>query len=29
MHDMSPGMILDCYVWRRAYDDEQHNIKRE
>lgn len=29
MHDMPPGMILDLYVWRRAYDDEQHGIKRE
>ena len=29
MGEMSPGMIADCYVWRRAYDDEQHGIKRE
>ena len=29
MGAMSPGMIIDCYVWRRAYDDEQHQIKRE
>jgi hypothetical protein len=29
MGEMSPGMIVDLYVWRRAYDDEQHQIKRE
>lgn len=25
---LSPGMLLDLYVLRRAYDDEQHGIKR-
>ena len=29
MKDMSPGMIIDMYIWRRAYDDQQHGIKRE
>jgi hypothetical protein len=29
MGEMSPGMITDFYVWRRAYDDEQHQIRRE
>jgi hypothetical protein len=29
MGEMSPGMIVDCYIWRRAYDDEQHGIKRD
>lgn len=29
MHEMPPGMILDMYIWRRTYDDEQHGIKRE
>jgi len=29
MGEMPPGMIIDQYVWRRAYDDEQHGIKRE
>jgi hypothetical protein len=29
MGEMSPGMIVDMYVWRRAYDDQQHDIKRE
>ena len=28
MGEMSPGMILDCYIWRRAYDDQQHGIRR-
>jgi len=26
---MTPGMIVDMYIWRRQYDDEQHGIKRE
>lgn len=25
---MSPGMIVDLYVYRRRYDDEQHGIHR-
>ena len=29
MGEMSPGMILDQYIWMRAYHDEQHGIKRE
>ena len=29
MQDLTPGMIVDMYVWRRAYDDEQHGIRRE
>ena len=29
MQDMPPGMIIDLYVWRRTYDDEQHGIRRE
>jgi len=29
MQDMTPGMIVDMYIWRRQYDDEQHGIKRE
>jgi hypothetical protein len=29
MGEMQPGMVVDCYVWRRAYDDQQHGIKRE
>ena len=28
MGEMSIGMILDQYIWRRAYDDEQHGIRR-
>jgi hypothetical protein len=29
MGEMTPGMIMDLYIWRRAYDDQQHGIKRE
>ena len=29
MGDMTPGMIVDMYIWRRKYDDQQHGIKRE
>jgi hypothetical protein len=29
MGEMTPGMIVDLYIWRRAYDDQQHGIKRE
>jgi len=25
---MTPGMLLDLYVLRRAYDDQQHGIER-
>lgn len=26
---MQPGMIIDMYVMRQRYDDEQHGIKRK
>lgn len=29
MGELPPGMIVDAYIWRRVYDDEQHGIKRE
>lgn len=29
MHNMTPGMILDLYIMRRTYDDQQHGIQRE
>jgi hypothetical protein len=29
MGSMTPGMIVDLYIWRRNYDDQQHGIKRE
>ena len=29
MCEMSPGMIVDMYIWRRAYDAQQHGIRRE
>ena len=24
----NPGRILDLFLWKREYDDEQHGIKR-
>lgn len=29
MGEMPPGMIVDFYIWRRTYDDQQHGIRRE
>ena len=29
MGEMTPGMIVDMYIWKRRYDDQQHGIKRE
>lgn len=29
MAEMPPGMIVDLYVWRTAYDDRLHGYKRE
>jgi len=29
MRNMPPGMIIDLFVWRRQYDDNQHGIRRE
>ena len=29
MEDMSPGEILDFFIFRRQYDDAQHHIQRE
>lgn len=29
MQDMGPGVIMDMFIWRRTYDDEQHRIRRE
>jgi hypothetical protein len=26
--ELKPGFLLDLYVLKRAYDDEQHGIKR-
>jgi hypothetical protein len=25
----NPGRILDLFLWKRDYDDEQHRLKRE
>ena len=27
--NMEPGILCDLFVLRRAYDDEQHGIRRE
>jgi hypothetical protein len=24
-----PGLVLDMYIMRRTYDDEQHRLKRK
>jgi hypothetical protein len=29
MLDMPPGEILDLFIYRRNYDDNQHGIQRE
>jgi hypothetical protein len=29
MMEMVPGEILDHFIRRREYDDQQHNIRRE
>lgn len=26
---MTPGMVMDLYVYRRGYDDQQHGIRRK
>ena len=26
---MTPGAVIDLFVYRRRYDDEQHGIKRK
>ena len=28
MAHMQPGLIIDLFLMRRLYDDEQHRIKR-
>ena len=28
MMRMKPGMVLDLFIYRRNYDDQQHGIKR-
>lgn len=28
MRDMQPGLILDCFILRRNYDDQMHGIQR-
>ena len=29
IHRMRPGSVLDLFIYRRRYDDEQHFIRRE
>lgn len=29
MRTMSPGLVMDLFVCRRTYDDQQHGIRRE
>ena len=29
MKRMRPGMVLDLYIYRQQYDDEQHSIRRK
>lgn len=28
MQDMTPGFLLDQYIYRRNYDDQMHGIQR-
>jgi hypothetical protein len=29
VHRMRPGAVMDLYIYRRNYDDQQHWITRE
>jgi hypothetical protein len=29
MQEMAPGEVLDLFIYRRNYDDNQHRITRE
>lgn len=26
---MAPGLVMDLFIYRRAYDDQQHGIRRQ
>ena len=28
MQRLTPGFVLDCYIYRMNYDDSQHGIQR-
>lgn len=28
MSKMKPGLVLDLYIYRQRYDDEQHQLRR-
>lgn len=29
MRRMRPGEIMDYYIWRQGYDDQEHGVKRK
>ena len=29
IHRMKPGEVMDLYIYRRMYDDQQHGIVRK
>ena len=29
IHRMKPGQVMDLYIYRRKYDDQQHGIIRK
>lgn len=29
IHRMKPGQVMDLYIYRRNYDDQQHGIVRK
>lgn len=29
MQDMTPGEVVDCFLFRREYDDARFGVKRE
>ena len=29
MKKLAPGFVIDMYIYKRRYDDEQHQLNRE
>jgi hypothetical protein len=29
IHQMRPGQVVDLFIYRRNYDDQQHGIRRK
>ena len=29
IHHMKPGQVVDLFIYRRNYDDQQHGLTRE